>query len=80
MRKPKTIDGQIKAITRAANKLGYTIRKIWYCNAGWGIAYIRYKDDEPSTHCYYDSIKGCVGGEYRRVVEKKKERGGFYLK
>lgn len=79
MKTPRTIDGKINAIEQEINCLNYTIRKLWYCNAGWGLMYIHSNSVHSCVHAYYSSIKSCVTAEYNRVVLKKKERGGFYL-
>lgn len=79
MNKPRTIDGKLNHIINSANEIGYTIRKILYCNEGWGITYTNFDNNIHFTHAYYGQLKHCVDAEYRRIVLKKKERGGFYL-
>lgn len=79
MKKPKTIDGKIRRITIEANKIGYTIRKFWYCKAGWGLIYVSKASNANLVHTYYKTISSCVNGEYNRVVLRKEERGGFCL-
>lgn len=80
--KKKTINQMTVAILKEVGKLGYTIREIWYCNAGWGMCYVNPKvvgDDKYVTHTYYSTIEACIRGEYKRTVLKKKEKGGYYF-
>lgn len=87
--RPKTVDGMIKVIESHVNAYKVSIRKIWRCNAGWGINYYikemllsreivldRKPIQETVVYSYYDSIEACIRAEYRRVVEQKKEKGG----
>ncbi len=80
--RPTTIDGMAKSINKHVQIYNYVIRKIWYCNAGWGIQYIKFGQsnlNEGVTHAYYPTIEACFKGEYKRCVLLQKERGGFYL-
>lgn len=80
MKKPKTVNGRMKHIYLAVNELGYTIRKLWFCNAGWGMVYIPHDSENTIVFTYYDTIEKCISEEYDRIVLKKKIRGGFFPK
>lgn len=76
--RPKTPNGIISAIERKLATMQIVIRKIWYCNAGWGISYvygsssnIAPKDrlfKESVVFTYYKTIEECLKSEYDRIV------------
>lgn len=85
MKRPKTIDGLIAAVERAAHANGAYIRKVRRCNAGWGLMYggpfvplspPTVREQELVVWAYYPTIGAMARAEYRRIVERKPEKGG----
>lgn len=74
MKEPKTIDGKINRIQRTVNAQGYSIRKFWYCNAGWGMSFVPCGSTNTSdqfVYTYYNTIESCVKGNYKKMVTDK---------
>jgi len=63
-----TIDEMIAAIEQRV-----CIRKLWRCNAGWGMftgPYGLMADNEFSVQRYHDTLQKCVEAEYQRVTQE----------
>jgi hypothetical protein len=81
MKTPKTLTGKINAIHKV-----FPIREIWFCNAGFGIMYLVPKNmqskhpllrgNKTAVFSYFRTLEQCVNSEYKRIVLKKKIRGG----
>lgn len=57
-----TVDEMIAAIEQQV-----CIRKLWRCNAGWGMSF--HIDGRDVVYRYYDTVEECVRGEYLRLAE-----------
>ena len=68
MKKPKTINGLISAIERKLAPHGLTIRKLWNCNAGWGMHYTIPQKADTTVYRYYPTLEACIKAEYKRIV------------